>query len=96
MNTPHFLRTHVFGTDEWIEIRNSTHPDTPGGIAEMQRYRDLDTSEVQRFDWTDAVTANLDAFAAAIRQNVDYPFTDFEKIHNIEVLEADHCLCRTW
>jgi len=29
LHTPHFIRTHVFGSDMWVEIRNSTHPDTP-------------------------------------------------------------------
>lgn len=88
LNTPHFLRTHVFGSQEWIEIRNATHPDTPGGLVEMTRYRDIDDQDHRQFDWTDAVTANLENFAAAIRGDAPYLFTDFEKIHNIEVLEA--------
>ena len=88
LNTPHFLRTHVFGADEWVEIRNATHPDTPGGRVDMTRYRSLDDQDARSFDWTDAVTANLEAFAAAIRGEAPYPFTDAQKVHNIEVLEA--------
>jgi predicted dehydrogenase len=88
LNTPHFLRTHVFGSREWIEIRNTTHPDTSDGLVEMTRYRAIDDQEQQQFNWTDAVTANLENFAAAIRGDAPYLFTDFEKIHNIEVLEA--------
>jgi predicted dehydrogenase len=34
------------------------------------------------------VTANLESFAAAIRGDAPYVFTDAEKVHNIEVLEA--------
>ena len=88
LNTPHFLRTHVFGADEWVEIRNATHPDTPGGRVDMTRYRSLDDQDARSFDWTDAVTANLETFAAAIRGEAPYPFTDAQKVHNIEVLEA--------
>lgn len=88
LNTPHFLRTHVFGSDEWVEIRNATHPDTPGGRVDMVRYRGDDDRDARTYDWTDAVTANLEAFAAAIGKEATYPFTDAEKVHNIEVLEA--------
>ncbi len=88
LNTPHFLRTHVFGSREWIEIRNATHPDTPGGEVRMVRYRDFGDQESQTFEWTDAVIANLENFGTAIRGGRDYLITDFEKIHNIEVLEA--------
>jgi len=88
LHTPHFLRTHVFGTDEWIEIRNETHPDTPDGDVRMERYRALDDRQVQTFDWTDSVTANLDAWARAIKGDAPYPYTAFEMTHNIEVLEA--------
>ena len=35
LNTPHFIRAHVFGTKSWVEIRNATHPDTPGGKTDM-------------------------------------------------------------
>jgi predicted dehydrogenase len=88
LNTPHFLRTHVFGSKEWVEIRNATHPDTPGGRIDMTRYRSIDDQEARTFDWTNAVTANLESFAAAIRGEAPYVFTDAEKVHNIEVLEA--------
>ena len=88
LHTPHFIRTHVFGSDMWVEIRNSTHPDTPGGTASMQCYRSQTDNETQIFDWTDSVTANLVAFGAAIRGQAPYPYSDFELIHNIEVLDA--------
>lgn len=88
LHTPHFIRTHVFGSDMWVEIRNSTHPDTPGGTATMERYRSIDETETQVFNWTDSVTANLEAFGAAIRGDAPYPYSDFELLHNIEVLDA--------
>jgi predicted dehydrogenase len=88
LHTPHFLRTHVFGSDMWVEIRNATHPDTPGGEVTMECYRSLEDRSVDRIEWSDAVTANLESWAAAIRGEADYVFSDFEKVHNIEVLDA--------
>ncbi|MBR2573917.1 MAG: Gfo/Idh/MocA family oxidoreductase [Loktanella sp.] len=88
LHTPHFIRTHVFGSDMWVEIRNATHPDTPGGQATMQCYRSIDDHETIVFDWTDSVTANIAAFGAAIRGEAAYPYSDMELIHNIEVLDA--------
>lgn len=88
LHTPHFIRTHVFGSDMWVEIRNATHPDTPGGKATMELYRNIDDTKKQVFDWTDSVTANLEAFGAAIRGEAPYPYSDFELLHNIEVLDA--------
>jgi len=88
LHTPHFLRTHVFGTKEWIEIRNETHPDTPDGEVRMERYRAMDDRDLKTFDWTDSVTANLEAWADAIAGKAPYPYSDFEMTHNIEVLEA--------
>jgi len=88
LNTPHFIRTHVFGTDMWVEIRNATHPDTPGGEVTLQQYKSHIDNEIRRLEWNDSVMANLDAFAAAVKGKADYPYSDFELIHNIEVLDA--------
>jgi predicted dehydrogenase len=85
LHTPHFLRTHVFGSEEWIEIRNETHPDTPDGDIRMERYRAIDDRKIKTFEWTDSVTANLEAWADAIAGAALYPYSDFEMIHNIEV-----------
>ena len=86
--TPHFIRMHVFGSREWVEVRNDTHPDTPGGVAELVRARTGYPHELIRYDWTDTVVANLEAFAAAIRGVAPYPFTHEQMVHNIELLEA--------
>ena len=86
--TPHFIRMHVFGSARWVEIRNDTHPDTPGGVAEMIIARTGEPNAVRRFDWTDSVVANLEAFADAARGKAAYPYTHEQMIHNIEVLEA--------
>lgn len=86
--TPHFIRLHVFGSDAWVEVRNDTHPDTPGGVAELVVSRTNQAHEVERYDWTDTVVENLEAFADAIAGSAPYPYTHEELVHNIEVLEA--------
>jgi len=88
MHTPHFIRMHVFGSEKWIEIRNATHPDTPGGEI---NYTEAVTgaSHVEKiFEWNDAVIANLEAFRRAAIGETNYPFTFEEMVHNIDVLEA--------
>ncbi|MGI9437092.1 MAG: Gfo/Idh/MocA family protein [Geminicoccaceae bacterium] len=88
MHTPHFIRMHVFGSEKWIEIRNASHPDTPGGqVSYVEAV--TGASHVEKiFEWSDAVIANLEAFRSAAIGEADYPFTLQEIVHNIEVLEA--------
>lgn len=86
--TPHFIRLHVFGSEAWAEVRNDTHPDTPGGVAELVVARTDQAAEVHRYDWTDTVVENLELFADAVEGLSEYPYTHQQLIHNIEVLEA--------
>lgn len=86
--TPHFIRFHIFGSEQWVEVRNDTHPDTPGGVAELSLASSGQPIRTERYDWTDTVVANLQVFAAAIRGEAVYPYTAAELVHNIEVLEA--------
>ncbi|MEM9220977.1 MAG: Gfo/Idh/MocA family oxidoreductase [Pseudomonadota bacterium] len=88
LHTPHFIRTHVFGTNAWVEVRNQSHPDTPGGKVTYEIARTGQDNQVQVFEWEDAVVQNLDAFRAAACGEASYPFTTEEMVHNIEVLEA--------
>lgn len=88
LHTPHFIRMHVFGTDQWIEVLNDTHPDTPGGKVRYLKAVTGQPMEEAVYDWADAVTLNLEAFASAAQGAAAYPFTLDEMIHNIEVLEA--------
>ncbi|ABD55873.1 oxidoreductase-like protein [Jannaschia sp. CCS1] len=87
LHTPHFIRYHVFGSDIWAEVRNDTHPDTPGGQAHLVISKGGGHT-TESFPWTDAVVDNLTAFANAIEGTAPYPFTPHQMIHNIEVLEA--------
>lgn len=88
LHTPHFMRFHVFGSKRWVELRNDTHPDTPGGIARMEIQSSETEAEHNNFPWIDTVDCNLNAFADAIEATAPYRFTPDEMVHNIEVLEA--------
>jgi len=88
LKTPHFIRFHVFGSDRWAEVRNDTHPDTPGGFAHLSISETGRPPDETSYPWEDAVVSNLEAFAAAAAGEADYPFTHREMVHNIEVLEA--------
>jgi predicted dehydrogenase len=89
--TPHYLRLTVFGSRAWVEVRNETHPDTPGPSLLTLQHQD-GRRETRRYEWTDTVRANLEAFAEAVAGGEPYPFTDAQKIGNIAVLEA---ICRS-
>jgi len=89
--TPHYLCLTVFGSEAWVEVRNETHPDTPGPSTLTLQHRD-GRRETSTYEWLDTVRMNLEAFARAIGGGAPYPFTDAQKIGNIGVLEA---ICRS-
>ncbi|KPQ07366.1 MAG: putative dehydrogenase [Rhodobacteraceae bacterium HLUCCA12] len=88
LNTPHFMRFHVFGTDGWVEIRNATHPDTPGGVTDWLHCPASGNPQAEQIAWTDSVVSNLEAFADAVAGTAPYPWSDDELIGNIAVFEA--------
>jgi predicted dehydrogenase len=85
--TPFYGRLAVFGSDAWVETRDVAHPEqgAPAAITVCRRGLDPCTTP---FPATDAVLANLRAFAAAVEGRSPYPFSDHDLVHNIEVLEA--------
>jgi predicted dehydrogenase len=85
--TPLYIGMTIFGSEAWVEVRNHTHPDTPGLTTLTYQHRN-GHREVIEFEWEDAVRKNLEAFAGAIRLGAPYPFTDEQKIGNIATLEA--------
>lgn len=90
--TPLYICLTIFGSEAWVEVRNETHPDTPGGPVTLTLQRADGRREVSTYPWCDAVRANLEAFATAIEGGAPYPFSDAEKIANIAALEA---ICRS-
>ena len=85
--TPLYIGLTVFGSDAWVEVRNHSHPDTPGPVSLTLQHRD-GRRETREFPWTDTVRENLEAFAAACAGEAAYRFTDVQKINNIATLEA--------
>ena len=86
--TPLYLRFTVFGSQAWVEVRNQSHPDTPGGAIHLVLQHRDGRRDAREFAWTDAVRENLEAFARAAEGRGEYPFTDEQKIANIAALEA--------
>ena len=70
-----------------LEVRNETHPDTPGPSTLILQHRDGRT-ETRQYPWLDTVRANYEAFAQAVEGGRPYRFTDAQKVGNIAVLEA--------
>lgn len=88
--TPLYIALTIFGSEGWLEIRNHTHPDTPGPTTLTWQHRD-GRREAREFAWHDTVRTGLETFARAIAGE-PYPFTDAQKIGNVAVLEA---ICRS-
>lgn len=85
--TPFFMRLHVFGSEGWVEIRDTVRPECEGRNILSKRLKggDIDVREVLSID---TVYANIEAFASAIEGDHPYPIPSIEMAHNIAVLEA--------
>lgn len=85
--TPFEGRLAVYGSQGWFEIRDRTHPEQPSGwdICRVMRGQ----APVRSFAPPHpTVLANLEAFAAAIRQERTYPVSHREMLANVAALEA--------
>ena len=89
--TPLYINFTVFGSEGWAELRNHSHPDTPGSATLTVHYRS-GRRDTRDYPWLDTVRANIEAFGRAVAGEAPYPFTDAEKIGNIAALEA---ICRS-
>lgn len=89
--TPLYIGLTVFGSEAWVEVRNHTHPDTPGPTTLTVQYRD-GRREARDYEWSDSVREGLETFAKAVESGAPYPFTDAQKVGNVAVLEA---ICRS-
>lgn len=87
LETPLFIAMRVFGSKGWVEIRNDSHPDTPGPATLTLRTKGQEPVS-ETHGWENAVLLNLRAFAAAVAGTAPYPFTDADKRGNVAVLEA--------
>ena len=87
LKTPHYQRVTVWGENGWVELVDSSHPDTPGPSFMKMAMND-GTIKEEKYEWTDTVSANIYNFIDSIQGQSKYLFTDVEKFQNISVLEA--------
>ncbi|MBL6957836.1 MAG: Gfo/Idh/MocA family oxidoreductase [Rhodospirillales bacterium] len=92
MTTPLFIRFRVFGTEAWAEAHYTVRPEVAGAIQMTKCVKQDWQVETWELQSGNAVVDNLNAFADAVEGSGDNPFTDEEKLHNIEVFEA---ICRS-
>lgn len=85
--TPFYHRISVFGDRGWAEVRETTNVDDPAPAQLTWRGVDM-AIHTRTFDHTDTVRMNLHAWAGAIAGEGEYRFTDAEKLHNVQILEA--------
>lgn len=87
LETPLYIRFCLFGTKGWVEAKNYHHPSNPGPtyLTICKKPGEIEEKEL---DWEDSVLMNFEAFADACLGNQEYPFSNEEKIQNIEVFEA--------
>ncbi|MAF47582.1 MAG: Gfo/Idh/MocA family oxidoreductase [Rhodospirillales bacterium] len=91
LSTPLYSCFRAFGTQGWIEVRDTAHPSEPG-LSVMSFCRAEGEIESREFQPIDSVRANIEAFAIAAGGGAPYPFSDAELIGNIAVFEA---ICRS-
>lgn len=85
--TPFFMRFHVFGSDGWVEARDTTRPEHEGETILETRMKggELQSRNIASID---IVRTNIEAFAASIESKTPYPVPTAEMAHNIAVLDA--------
>jgi len=85
--TSMFVRFHVFGSQGWVQARSDTHP-SQDGVTRLSFSQTGQAIQTQDFAYRDTVLENLEAFASAIADKTDYPFTYEEKLGNVSTMEA--------
>jgi len=85
--TPLYLRYQVFGSDAWVEARDTAHPDSDGE-THLTLFRSEGDQETKTFKSIDTVRLNIDAFAEAAATGTPYPIPNEHKLQNIATLEA--------
>ena len=85
--TPYYQRFTFYGDTGWVEHTETAHIQDPEPA--LVTWRGLDEEIYTRtFNPIDQVRANLEAWAAAVEDGAAYKFTDAQKVHNVEILEA--------
>jgi len=85
--TPFEGRFAVYGNEGWADVRDKAHPESPEGWTMTVRMRNRE-KEVREYPPTNAVRANLEAFADAAAGRAPYPVPQAQMVANIAALEA--------
>ncbi len=85
--TPFEGRFALYGTKGWVEVRDRAHPEAPQGWVATKTPASGEKS-VQEYPPSNAVLANLEAFADAAQGRAPYPVSQHDMIANIAALEA--------
>jgi|TARA_B100000315_G_scaffold204911_1_gene198494 predicted dehydrogenase len=85
--TPFYSRVNVFGDKGWGEARENSNVDIPEPATLTTRWLDEELT-TRTFASSNVVKANLEQWADAAEGRGDYRFTDDQKLHNVEILEA--------
>jgi predicted dehydrogenase len=86
--TPDYARFAAYGSLAWAEARETQHVD-PGGPTHfyVRRRGDAEQTRVD-FEPANPVRAGYEHWADAIAGNVEYRFTNEERLGNVAILEA--------
>ena len=85
--TPYYGRFSVFGDKQWVEARDTAHPQHGGEVNLVT----CDLSGEQKIETLaprDPVRANLEEWADAVAGRGEYRFSNQQLIDNIAILEA--------
>jgi len=85
--TPFYSRINVFGDKGWGEARETSNVDIPDPATLTVRWLDEEMT-TQTYASSNVVKANLEQWADAAEGRGDYRFTDDQKLHNVEILQA--------
>ena len=85
--TPFYSRINIFGDKGWCEARENSNVDIPEPATLTTRWLDEELT-TQTFASSNVVRANLEQWANSVLGNSDYRFTNEQKLHNVEILEA--------
>ena len=85
--TPFDGRFALYGSEGWAEVRDKAHPEAPQGWTLTVSLRGKERSSVE-YPVSQAVLANLEAFAEAAQGGAPYPVPQEQMIANVSALEA--------
>ena len=86
-STPYYGLYSIFGTEAWIEVKDSGHPQQ-GGETYVTTCNKEGKQESHTLGPKNAVLANLEEWADAVEGHGDYRFTNEQLVDNVAVLEA--------